>query len=51
MVMTFVVVPLSAVPRKSPPHLSVAMATEMVAHLFFVGLPISLAARQASAIG
>lgn len=46
-VMNFIVLPLSAVPRKSPPHLSVAMATELVAHMFFIGLPIALTARQA----
>lgn len=49
-VMNFVVLPLSAIPRKSPPHLSVAMATELVAHMVLIGLPIALAARRASTL-
>ncbi|MBW8877940.1 MAG: hypothetical protein JF614_23505 [Acidobacteria bacterium] len=46
-VMNLVVVPLSAFPRKLsfPP---LVLATGLFVHMFFIGLPIALAARRAS---
>jgi hypothetical protein len=46
-VMNLVVLPLSAFPRKVtfPP---LVLATGLFVHMFFIGLPISLAARKAS---
>jgi hypothetical protein len=46
-VMYYVIVPQSAVPKTTRPFSALELANELVAHMFFVGLPIALAAKWA----
>lgn len=46
-VMYYVIVPQSAVPKTARAFSSLELANELVAHMFFVGLPIALAANWA----
>jgi hypothetical protein len=46
-VMYYVIVPQSAVPKTARAFSSLELANELMAHMFFVGLPIALAANWA----
>ncbi len=47
-VMNYVVVPLSAAPRRGGPPAPVVWITGVLAHMFLIGLPIAIAARKAA---
>jgi uncharacterized membrane protein YagU involved in acid resistance len=48
LVMHYVVVPLSAVSKRTVPVTKLELADQLFAHMFFVGLPIALLARKSS---
>jgi uncharacterized membrane protein YagU involved in acid resistance len=47
-VMNYVVIPLSAVPPRTGPRPLLVFVTGLLVHMFFIGLPIALAARRYS---
>ena len=47
-VMNYVVIPLSAVPPRAGPRPLLVLVTGLLVHMFFIGLPIALAARRYS---
>ena len=46
-IMNYVVIPLSRVPPRATPPAKVVMITGILVHMFFIGLPIAVAARRA----
>jgi len=48
LVMHYVVVPLSAIPKRTVPVTKLELADQLFSHMFFVGLPIALMARKSS---